>query len=293
MRERIRFTFLDLILLIILFSGAGYILFRMKAELHYEWDWSAVASYIVRYDAAAESYVPGLLLAGLAVTFKLSVWSTVCASMIGLFMGLMKISKNVILKLTSSIYVGIVRNIPSIVFIFIFYFFISGQIADAFEFDHRADSVSWYGDLFSFLFASPPMFAVFISAVLTLALYEGAYMTEIVRAGIESVEKGQGEAADALGFSRYQKMRHIVLPQAFKRILPPMAGQVISVIKDSAIVSVISVQDLTFRGTELMASTYKTYEIWITITLMYFILTYGCSLAVGSVEKRMVRKGYV
>lgn len=265
----------------------------MKEGLHYEWDWLAVASYIIRYDAAAETYVPGLLLAGLAVTFKLSVWSTIFASMIGLLMGLMKISRNVILKLTSSIYVGVVRNIPSIVFIFIFYFFISSQITDAFEFDTRTDSVSWYGYLFSYLFASPSMLAVFISAVFTLALYEGAYMTEIVRAGIESVEKSQGEAADALGFSRYQKMRHIVLPQAFKRILPPMAGQVISVIKDSAIVSVISVQDLTFRGTELMASTYKTYEIWITITLMYFILTYGCSIAVGSVEKRMARKGYV
>lgn len=293
MRERIRFTLLDLILLVILFSGAGYILFRMKAELHYAWDWSAVASYIVRYDATAESYVPGLLLSGLAVTFKLSVWSTILASMIGLFMGLMKISRNAVLKLTSSLYVGVVRNIPSIVFIFIFYFFISGQIADAFEFNYRSGSVSWYGSLVSYLFASPSMLAVFISAVLTLALYEGAYMTEIVRAGIESVEKGQGEAADALGFSRFQKMRYIVLPQAFKRILPPMAGQVISVIKDSAIVSVISVQDLTFRGTELMASTYKTYEIWITITLMYFILTYGCSVAVGSVEKLMERKGYV
>jgi len=293
LREKIRFTLLDLILLFVLFSAAVYIVFRMRAGLHYEWDWSAVASYIFRYDAKAESYVPGLLLSGLAVTFKLSVWSTILASIIGLFMGLMKISHNSILKLTSSLYVGIVRNIPSIVFIFIFYFFISSQIADAFDFNSRSYPFSGYSIFISYLLSPPSMLLVFISAVLTLALYEGAYMTEIVRAGIESVEKGQGEAADALGFSRYQKMRHIVLPQAFKRILPPMAGQVISVIKDSAIVSVISVQDLTFRGTELMASTYKTYEIWITITLMYFILTYACSIAVGLMEKRMEQRGYV
>ena len=293
MRDRIRFTLLDFILLVSLVSGIAYVVFRMQAELHYDWDWSAVASYIIRYDSREGGYVPGLLLSGLAVTFKLSVWSTILASLIGLVMGLMRISHKAGLKLASLFYVGIVRNIPSIVFIFIFYFFISGQIADAFNSESWSSSLSAHGDVVSFLFAPLSMLSVFISAMLTLALYEGAYMTEIVRAGIESVEKGQWEAADALGFSWRRKMRHIILPQAFKRILPPMAGQIISVIKDSAIVSVISVQDLTFRGTELMASTYKTYEIWITITLMYFILTYGCSIAVGRIEKRMESRGYV
>ncbi|HNX22620.1 MAG TPA: amino acid ABC transporter permease [Spirochaetota bacterium] len=293
MRNRIRFTLLDFILLSFLLTGALFVVFRMRAELHYEWDWSAVASYIVRYDTRLEEYVPGLLLSGLAVTFRLSVWSTILASQIGLVMGLMRISHKAGLKLTSALYVGVVRNIPSIVFIFIFYFFISGQIADAFNSGSSSSFLIEHNSIVSFFFSPLSMLSVFISAVFTLALYEGAYMTEIVRAGIESVEKGQGEAADALGFSWYRKMRHIILPQAFKRILPPMAGQIISVIKDSAIVSVISVQDLTFRGTELMASTYKTYEIWITITLMYFILTYGCSIAVGRVEKYMERKGYV
>lgn len=293
MRNHIRFTLLDFILLMLVFSGAGYIIFKMRAELHYDWDWSAVSSYIIRYDANRGGYVPGLLLSGLAVTFKLSIWATIFASIIGLVMGFMRISLRIIPKLTSAIYVGIVRNIPSIVFIFIFYFFISGQIADSLNSDSWASVPDGYETAIAYVFSPLSMLTVFISAVFTLALYEGAYMTEIVRSGIESVEKGQGEAADALGFSWSQKMRHIVLPQAFKRILPPMAGQIISVIKDSAIVSVISVQDLTFRGTEIMASTYKTYEIWITITLMYFLLTYGCSIAVGRVEKHMESKGYV
>jgi polar amino acid transport system permease protein len=204
-------------------------------------------------------------------------------------MGLMRIYGSAALRLTSLIYVGIVRNIPSIVFIFIFYFFISGQIADAFSFRSPESSPG----VITFLFSGRSMLPVFISAVLTLALYAGAYMTEIVRAGVESVEKGQSEAADALGLTWYQKMRHIVLPQGLKRILSPMAGQIISVIKDSAIVSVISVQELTFRGTELMASTYRTYEIWITITVMYFMLTYTCSVLVTSIEKRMQSRGYV
>jgi len=293
LRDRVRFTFLDIILIAVVLSGAAYIFFRMKTELHYSWDWAAVASYIVRFDKAGGVYVPGLLLSGLAVTFKLSVWSSILASFIGLLGGLMRISRKTGPRLTSALYVGIVRNIPSIVFIFIFYFFISSQVADLFDSGFRISSLPVYDSVISFLFSPVQMIGVFVPAMLTLALYEGAYMTEIVRSGIESVEKGQGEAADALGLSWRQKMRHIVLPQAFKRILPPMAGQIISVIKDSAIVSVISVQDLTFRGTELMASTYKTYEIWITITLMYFLLTYGCSIAARRVEKYMEGIGYV
>ena len=94
--------------------------------------------------------------------------------------------------------------------------------------------------LISVLFVPPARFSAFIAAVFTLGLYEGAYITEIIRAGIESVEKGQWEAAYALGLSPYRKMRHVILPQAARKILPPLAGQFISTIKDSAIVSVIS-----------------------------------------------------
>ena len=291
MKNRFKFTPLDLILLAAIVLAVTYVVVKMKTDLHYKWDWPSVVSYIIRYDSIKMGYVPGLLISGLIVTFKLSVWATILASIIGLVMGLLRIYGSAAWRLTSLIYVGIVRNIPSIVFIFIFYFFISGPVADAFSLNSFSSSSS--SGIVTFLLSSPAMLPVFISAVLTLALYEGAYMTEIVRAGVESVEKGQSEAADALGLTWYQKMRHIVLPQAFKRILSPMAGQIISVIKDSAIVSVISVQELTFRGTELMASTYKTYEIWITITAMYFLLTYSCSVLVSGIEKRMQSRGYV
>jgi len=293
LKNRFKFKPLDFVLLAAIIFSAAYVAIKMKTDLHYKWDWPSVLSYIVRYDSINETYVPGLLISGLIITFKLSVWATVLASLIGLVMGLLRIYGGAALRLTSLLYVGLVRNIPSIVFIFIFYFFISGQIVDAFNLNSLSSESSSYSGVIAFLFSSESMLPVFISAVLTLALYEGAYMTEIMRAGIESVEKGQAEAADALGLTWYQKMRHIILPQAFKRILSPMAGQIISVIKDSAIVSVISVQELTFRGTELMASTYKTYEIWITITAMYFLLTYSCSLLVGSIEKRMQSRGYV
>jgi polar amino acid transport system permease protein len=138
--------------------------------------------------------------------------------------------------------------------------------------------------LMTFLFAKPSLFTAFISALITLSIFEGAYITEIVRAGIQSIEKGQWEAADALGLSKWQRMRLIILPQAIQRILPPLAGQFISTIKDSAIVSVISIQELTFQGMELMSTTYFTFEIWITITAMYLILTLTCSLTVAKIE---------
>jgi polar amino acid transport system permease protein len=132
--------------------------------------------------------------------------------------------------------------------------------------------------------APPHLLIPFISGVVALALLEGAYITEIVRAGIESIENGQWEAARSLGFPRWGQMCYVVLPQALPRMLPPLAGQFISTIKDSAIVSVVSVQELTFQGMEIMAATYLTLEIWITITLLYFILTFTCSLLVQRFE---------
>ena len=120
--------------------------------------------------------------------------------------------------------------------------------------------------------------------MITLSIFEGAYITEIVRSGIQSIEKGQWEAADSLGLSRWQRMRLVILPQAIQRILPPLAGQFISTIKDSAIVSIISIQELTFQGMELMSTTYFTFEIWITITVMYLTLTLSCSLGVAKLE---------
>lgn len=126
--------------------------------------------------------------------------------------------------------------------------------------------------------------------MISLALFEGAYITEIVRAGVQSVERGQWEASQALGLSRWQNMRYIVLPQAIQRILPPLGGQFISTIKDSAIVSVISIQELTFQGMELISVTYLTFEVWITVALLYFLLTSALSLGVDRLEVYMKRR---
>ncbi len=139
----------------------------------------------------------------------------------------------------------------------------------------------------SFMFISPTHFPAFLSGMLALGIYEGAYITEIIRAGIQSIENGQWEASAAVGFSRYQQIRHIIFPQAAQRILPPLAGQFISTIKDSSIVSVISIQELTFQGMELMSATFLTFEVWITVMVLYFLICLACSLMVEQLEVHM------
>jgi polar amino acid transport system permease protein len=139
-------------------------------------------------------------------------------------------------------------------------------------------------DTLSIFFGQMNRFSQFLSAVITLALFEGAYIAEIIRAGINSIEKGQWEAATALGMKRNQTLLYVILPQAIQRMLPALAGQFISIIKDSAIVSVISIEELTFQGQQLMTTTYRSFEIWTTIFIMYFILTFLCSLLVRRLE---------
>jgi len=214
----------------------------------------------------------------------------VLAIIIGTVMGLCRASTRRFRRMLGRTYVELIRNLPPLVLIFIFYFFISDQVMASLGIDEwiKANSEAIQGPS-SFFFAPPEYLTAFLSALITLAIFEGAYITEIVRAGIESIEKGQWEASYALGLSRWQQMRHIILPQATRRILPPLAGQFISTIKDSAIVSVISIQELTFQGMELMSATYLTFEVWITITVMYFILTLSLSLGVERLEIRMSR----
>ena len=136
------------------------------------------------------------------------------------------------------------------------------------------------------------LFSLFFYSLLsgvTLAVFESAYIAEIVRAGMLSIEKGQWEASAASGLSRFQQIRWVIGPQALRRIIPPLAGQFISTIKDSSIVSVISVQELTFQGMELIASTYLTFEIWITVTALYLVLTLSLSMALSRLEHHLTR----
>jgi polar amino acid transport system permease protein len=277
--------FLDIFIGLALILALIWLIQRIKSDLVYQWDWSAIWQYLFRYDPQKAQWTPNLLMYGFFTTIRLSVWATLMALMIGTVMGIMGVSRSPINRFFSRLYVESVRNMPPLVLIFIFYYFLSDLFLPVLAIEQFFAKVPDHLQPFTTFFLGPSERIVpFVSALLTLAIFEGAYITEIVRAGIRSIDGGQWEASSALGMTRYQQLRKAILPQTVQRILPPLAGQFISTIKDSAIVAVISIPDLTFQGMELMAATYLTFEVWIIITAMYLLLTLPCSLAIRRLE---------
>lgn len=286
-RRRWRPNRLDGLLLLAVAGVGGVLFWRAQAGLNYHWDWGVLPQSLLRQDPAG-GWQPGLLLQGLATTLRLSLWTMLLATPLGFAMGLLRVSPRPFWQLLGQSYVGLVRNLPPLVLIFIGYFFVSDQLLPLADLE-RALHLAPEGvrRVIEFLLVPAPRLPQFLAALFTLALFEGAYITEIVRGGVRSIERGQWEAAAALGLSRRQALVRVILPQVLQRILPPLTGQFISTIKDSAIVSVISIQELTFQGMELMATTYLTLEVWITVTLLYLTLTLTCSMLLGRVERRL------
>jgi len=187
---------------------------------------------------------------------------------------------------------GCLRNVPPVVVVFIFFFFLSEQLIVAFNIEGWARGIakSDSPEIWEFFFGDMRRFPSLISGVVVLALFESAFVGEIVRAGIQSIPKGQREAARSIGMSWSDEMRFIVLPQAMKKVVPPMANQFISLVKDSSIISLISVQELTYKTVELVASTRAIFEAWITTAAMYFILCFGLSLLFRRFEGKAGRE---
>ncbi len=289
-RERPPIKPLDLVIIAALLTVGAWLAFRINSHLQYKWAWGVVPQYLLRFDPENRRWVFNILAQGFFTTIRLSIWSMLLAVLIGTLMGLFRISRSLFRRLIARTYVEIARNLPPLVLIFIFYYFVGDQILSALEVESLVNDASKGSQaLFTFLFAPPHLLARFLSAVLTLAVFEGAYIAEIVRAGIQSIDQGQWEASRALGLTRRRSMMHVILPQAIRNTLPPLAGQFISTIKDSAIVSVISIQELTFQGIELMSATYLTFEVWLTITVLYLALTLSLSMLVRRIETSLRR----
>lgn len=205
----------------------------------------------------------GPVLNGLWVTLKISFFAGILTFIIGIIIALMKLSSYVFLKDIATVYITIVRGTPLLVQIFLFYFI----VANIFELDR------------------------FVAGVLALGIFFGAYVAEVLRGAIQSIDKGQLEASKSLGISNFQAMRYIILPQAFKRALPTLVGEMIALVKDSSLVSVISITDLTKVGKEIVANTFSPFETWIVIALVYLSITSILSLIGHKLEKKMAAKG--
>jgi polar amino acid transport system permease protein len=283
-----RITWLDVVILVAVLGFVAFLLYRVNDVLNYHWRWSRVAAYLVRWDEESGFWTANLLLRGFFTTLRLAIWGIVFAAAIGLVMGVCRTARALLPRLVALLYVGLVRNTPPLVFIFIFYFFISSQLVPLLGLDRFiADAAPVTTAAIGILFGDPRLFVNFVTGLLCLALFEGAYVTEIVRAGVQSVETGQIEAGRSLGLGPLRLLRLIILPQAFRRILPPLAGQFVSLIKTSSIVSLISIQELTFSAGEVSVTTGGVFEVWIIAAGMYFAICYPCSLAFAFLERRL------
>jgi len=213
-------------------------------------------------------YKPGVMLIGLWITLKVSMYSTIFGIILGLVGGIMRVSKNFALKWLSIVYVELIRGSPLLVQIFLWYFVIgtlANQLLAKFGYKN-VDPVFW--------------------GVAALSVFTGAYVVEIVRSGIESIHFGQKEAARSLGMSYLQSMRHVILPPAIKRILPPLAGQFINLIKDSSLIGIIGIRELLRSGREVIITNLTPFEIFATVAVLYLMLTFTLSMFVQYLERR-------
>ncbi len=279
---------LDCIVTAVLLLFAGYVIYRVSVGLHYHWDWGIIPNYLLRWDEEKGGWVTNILLDGFFTTIRLSIWSILFATVIGVVMGILRTRERLFFRLIGRTYVELIRNIPPLVLVFIFYFFVSDQLMLLLGVEEfirsRSDVAARWLTVFV---ASPELFTAFISGVLTVSLFQGAYITEIIRGGIQSIDREQWEASAALGLTWLQQMRFVILPQAARRVLPPLVNEVINTIKYSSIVSIISIQELTFQGMQVMSSTQRTIEVWLTISFMYLLLCFSVSFFARRLEVSM------
>ncbi len=216
----------------------------------YQYDWSVITDNM-------DVFINGALK-----TLEISVLSLLLAIPIGIIVGLGRISRNKFIRLVSTIYVEVMRGVPLLVLLIWIYFVLSQFIKLG----------SYWG------------------SIVGLAIFSGAFIAEIVRSGIQGVATGQMEAARSAGMSYAQAMRYIILPQAFRRVLPPLASQFIMLIKDSSLISIISGTELTLDAKNLVVTTFKPLEIWTFVAVVYFIITFSLSLIIRYFEKRLLSR---
>ncbi len=249
-------SMVDIIGVLTLYSVLGYVIYSSAQSLGYNWQWYRISDFIFR-NIDGEIY-PGPLLKGLYITLEITFYSSILALLIGLFTAILRLSDSWAGHAVATLYLELVRNTPLLVQMFVFYF-VFGPILGIDRF--------WIG-------------------VICLAFFEGAFASEVIRGGILSVSKGQWEGAKSIGLTVFSSYRYIILPQALPIMLPPLTSILINLIKNSSIVSVIAIFDLTTEGRNLIADTFMSFEIWITVAAIYLILTVSLSLLVSFIENR-------
>lgn len=228
------------------------------------------------------------LLKGVRVTLFVTIIAFIGAIVVGLLVGMARSSKNRVLQEVTSFYVEIVRGVPMLVLLYYIVFVgVPGLVG----------AINWLGEMLlnigliglgtAWTEVVVRDFSFAARAILALIIGYSAFMSEIFRAGIQSIEPGQTEAALSLGMNRWKVMRFVILPQAIRRVLPPLGNDFIAMLKDSALVSVVGVPDITRLGTTYAVSTYRFLETYNVVTFLYLSMTIALALLVRYIEKRM------
>ncbi|WP_411184590.1 amino acid ABC transporter permease [Photobacterium rosenbergii] len=211
--------------------------------MNYRWQWYRIPQYL--WFVEDGQWFPAELLEGLRVTLEISAVSLFFTLAIGLTTALLRLSDSVVGRTVARGYIELIRNTPLLVQVYLLYF----------------------------VFGPVLGLERFTTAVLALSLFQGAYTAEIFRAGLTSIDRGQFEASDSLGLSVFDSYRFVILPQVIKRVLPPLTNEGVSLVKNSSIVSVMAIFDLTTEGRNIVADTAMPFEVWFTVAGIYLVVT--------------------
>ncbi|MBA4356709.1 MAG: amino acid ABC transporter permease [Desulfovibrio sp.] len=215
--------------------------------------------YLYLFEPAPYKRIVHYVADGIIITFEVTVMSILCACCIGLVVGLGRVSKNKAINLVASTYVEIIRGIPLLVQLFYIYYAL-GRLLNVHD---------------------------LTAAIIAMSVCYGAYMGEVFRAGITSIDKGQTEAARSLGFNTKQTMFLVILPQAWRTILPPVGNEFIALLKDTSLVSILAVSDLLRRGREFSSESFLYFETYTMVALIYLVITLILSKGVSIMEARL------
>jgi polar amino acid transport system permease protein len=280
----------DCVIVVAVAGSAVWLIFEANHRLSYHWDWAVIPTFLIRHDTGSRGWAPNILLLGLFTTIRLATLSLLLGSAVGAVLASMLVYGRPALRWTARGFVELVRDTPPIVLIFVMYFFVSSQIIPVFGLDRVVTGAPQSVQVISLVvLGRPDRINDFLSGLVCLSFLSGAYITEIFRAGLQSVPKSQIEGGRALGLRGWQILRFVVFPQAVQNILPALAGQFIVSIKDSSLVSLISVQELTFMTSEVSSTTQRFFEVWLFTAAVYFCICFSCSLTFRRLEQRRMR----
>ncbi len=258
MPERRHSILISIAWIAFLISGFAFLFFAFQS-LDYEWNYKIILNYLWDF----ERKVPGLVLQGLWGTFYISFICICLGSVLGLVVGLLLVSKDPVARRVSLVYVDVFRNTPVLVQLYIAYFVIGSVIN-----------------------LNPEQ-----AGIITLSLFCAAYVGDILRGTLENFEKGQIDAAKSLGMSPWQVARLVVAPQAIRRMLPPLVGQFVTLVKDSSLVSVLGIMDLTKSALSIVSVTFRSFETWFLIAGIYLSLNWVVSSLGRRLEFRLKGEG--